>query len=332
MRLLRSRRGTEMGPAFPEVVSGTVQLPDATATHGELVVWDAAGRLAFERLQNPLARRGGAGAVRAARKWPAHFVAFDLLRLSGSVTTGWPYRRRRATLESVFAARRLFAPWALCALTTDPDTVREWLSWGSVGMEGVLQPGFGIDRLTTTLWSAALLVTPPSSQSPAQVTPNPVATPALDLYSHRMATEDENPRHPDITAMLKGQTIACKAARDAIVANGEVMLYDGQAPHWMVFGIAATRLRRSLRIGLTTLGLDETVEILRARHDEHLRTGNIVAADRSWFFTLYFDATGTELLACSGVKNERPSRRDGQESPSIRTHIGQSTGARVAPH
>ncbi|MEU9031877.1 hypothetical protein AB0D46_31030 [Streptomyces sp. NPDC048383] len=54
--------------------------------------------------------------------------------------------------------------------------------------------------------------------------------------------------------------------------------------------------------------------ILRALHrDEQLRTGNIVAADRSWFFTLYFDATGTELLACSGVKNERPSRGNGQK-------------------
>ncbi|MFB8029467.1 MULTISPECIES: hypothetical protein [unclassified Streptomyces] len=129
-----------------------------------------------------------------------------------------------------------------------------------------------------------------------------------------MATEDENPSQRDITAMLKDQTSACKAARDAIADGGEVMLYDGQAPHWMVFGITATRLRRSLKIGLMTLGLDETVEILRARdRDEPLRTGNIVAADRSWFFTLYFDATGTELLACSGVKNERPSRRDGQK-------------------
>ncbi|MFC4506024.1 MULTISPECIES: hypothetical protein [Streptomyces] len=67
------------------------QLPDSTALDGELVVWDAAGRLAFERLQNRLARRG-AGAVRAAAEWPARFVAFDLLRLSGTDTTGWPYR------------------------------------------------------------------------------------------------------------------------------------------------------------------------------------------------------------------------------------------------
>ena len=124
-----------------------------------------------------------------------------------------------------------------------------------------------------------------------------------------MATEDENPSQPDITAMLKGQTRACKAARDAIAAGGEVVLYDGQPPQWMVLGIAATRLKRLLKIGLTTLGLDETVEILRALHrDEQLRTGSMVAVDRSWFFSLYFDATGTELLACSGVKNERPSR------------------------
>lgn len=145
-------------------------------------------------------------------------------------------------------------------------------------------------------------------------TQNPVATPQLDLYSRGMATEDENPSQPDITALLKDQTSACKAARAAIAGGGEVMLYDGQPPQWMVLGIAATRLRRSLRIGLTTLGLDESVEILRALHrDERLRTGNIVPADRSWFFTLYFDATGTELLACSAVKNERPSRGDGHK-------------------
>ncbi|MFF3932959.1 ATP-dependent DNA ligase [Streptomyces hirsutus] len=104
--VLRSRRGTEMGPSFPEVVAGALQLPDSTALDGELVVWDAAGRLTFERLQNRLARRG----TGAAQEWPAHFVAFDLLRLSGTDTTSWPYQRRRAALESVFAARRLSAP------------------------------------------------------------------------------------------------------------------------------------------------------------------------------------------------------------------------------
>jgi hypothetical protein len=38
----------------------------------------------------------------------------------------------------VFAARRLIAPWALCLSTTEADTVREWLTWASVGMERVV--------------------------------------------------------------------------------------------------------------------------------------------------------------------------------------------------
>ncbi|MGW0424729.1 ATP-dependent DNA ligase [Streptomyces sp. NPDC003015] len=95
----------------------------AAHINGELVVWDAAGRLAFERLQNWLAQRG-VGAARAAQEWPAHFVAFDVLRLSGTDTTGWPYRRRRAALESVFAARRLSAPWVLCPSTPTPTPTR----------------------------------------------------------------------------------------------------------------------------------------------------------------------------------------------------------------
>jgi AbiV family abortive infection protein len=89
----------------PADVRRAAPLANTTALDGELVVWDASGRLAFERLQDRLARRG-ASASRAAGEWPAHFVAFDLLRLSGTDTTAWPYRRRRAALESLFVAQR----------------------------------------------------------------------------------------------------------------------------------------------------------------------------------------------------------------------------------
>ncbi|MFH8993060.1 ATP-dependent DNA ligase [Streptomyces sp. NPDC017940] len=139
--VLRSRRGTDMAPAFPEIVSAAAhQLPDATALDGELIVWEAgeAGRIAFERLQNRLHRRG-AGARQAAAQAPAHFVAFDLLRRSGTDTTHWPYLQRRTALEALFRQQRLTAPWALCPSTTDPATVREWLTtWGAVGVEGVI--------------------------------------------------------------------------------------------------------------------------------------------------------------------------------------------------
>ncbi|WP_369275755.1 ATP-dependent DNA ligase [Streptomyces sp. R11] len=108
----------------------------AARINGELVVW-VQGRLAFELLQDRMHGRG-AGAARAANTWPAHFVVFDLLRLSGTDITSWPYHRRRAALTSVFHARWLTAPWTLCPWTTDPQQVAEWLTWGSVGMEGVI--------------------------------------------------------------------------------------------------------------------------------------------------------------------------------------------------
>ncbi|MEU8470549.1 hypothetical protein AB0F30_22035 [Streptomyces sp. NPDC029006] len=76
---------TRSGAAFPELHSGAVQLPDATALDGEAIVWES-GRLASERLQGRLQRRG-AGAVRLAEQWPAHYVAFDVLRLEGTDTT-----------------------------------------------------------------------------------------------------------------------------------------------------------------------------------------------------------------------------------------------------
>ncbi|MER7901101.1 ATP-dependent DNA ligase [Streptomyces sp. NPDC096046] len=92
-------------------------------------------RLAFERLQQRLARRG-AVAAQAAREWPAHFVAFNLVH-RGDDLTGWPYARRHAALEALFAELGLTAPFTLCPSTTDPALAREWLSWTAAGVEGL---------------------------------------------------------------------------------------------------------------------------------------------------------------------------------------------------
>ncbi|MGI3198738.1 hypothetical protein ACRJ4W_09155 [Streptomyces sp. GLT-R25] len=88
-------------PRTPE----NAQLPDATALDGELIVWNTAGRLAFEQLQNRLHRRGPA-ALQAATQQPAHFVAFDVLRLAGTTTLTWPYSRRRAEYLEIFHNRQ----------------------------------------------------------------------------------------------------------------------------------------------------------------------------------------------------------------------------------
>ncbi|MFD4395579.1 hypothetical protein [Kitasatospora sp. NPDC058397] len=124
-----------------------------------------------------------------------------------------------------------------------------------------------------------------------------------------MTSQSEHPARPDLAAMLTGQTAACAPAREALLAGGKLRFSGGVAPDWMVRGIAATRLGWARKVGLVTLGLDESVEILSRHRDVSLRTGLLDAPDRSWFFTLYLDATGTELLACSAVKNQPPTRK-----------------------
>lgn len=91
-------------------------LPDATALVGELVVGDAAGRLAFERMQNGLARRGvkaaraaasrtskpaRSGCVTVAPEWPTHF--------GRSICSGCPGRTRPGGRTGVSAT-----PPAVC--------------------------------------------------------------------------------------------------------------------------------------------------------------------------------------------------------------------------
>nr|AOE46842.1 polydeoxyribonucleotide synthase [Streptomyces antibioticus] len=133
--LLRSRQGTDMTSAFPEIREAALaQLPADTGLDGELVVWES-GRLAFERLQQRLALRG-TGAVDAARQWPAHYVVFDLVH-AGRNVTGWPYAQRRAALEALFADHGLAAPLTLCPSTTDPAVARGWLEWTAAGLEGL---------------------------------------------------------------------------------------------------------------------------------------------------------------------------------------------------
>ncbi|WP_437105275.1 ATP-dependent DNA ligase [Streptomyces sp. enrichment culture] len=96
--------------------------------------WES-GRLAFERLQQHLARRK-AGAVEAARQWPAHYVVFDLVHAGGDVAS-WPCQRRRAALESLFADHGLRGIADTVPVPTNPATARGWLEWTAAGLEGL---------------------------------------------------------------------------------------------------------------------------------------------------------------------------------------------------
>jgi ATP-dependent DNA ligase len=134
--LIRSRSGGDLTGAFPEIAAAAASLPKDTALDGELVVWEN-GRLAFERLQQRQHRRAGA-AAHAADRWPAHYVAFDLLHQGATDLTSRTYRSRRTALEELFAAHRLQAPWTLCPSTTDPQQATAWLQWSEAGLEGLV--------------------------------------------------------------------------------------------------------------------------------------------------------------------------------------------------
>ncbi|MFA7766341.1 ATP-dependent DNA ligase [Streptomyces sp. NRRL S-448] len=123
-------------------------MPHGLVLDGELVVWDAeAGRLSFEALQRRAATRAR-GAAGLVARWPAYFVAFDLLQQDGQELLARPYVERRALLEILFSEHALTAPWTLCPQTTDLAKAREWLeSWTDVsGVEGILNsrylPGY----------------------------------------------------------------------------------------------------------------------------------------------------------------------------------------------
>ncbi|MEU4730470.1 ATP-dependent DNA ligase [Streptomyces sp. NPDC023588] len=142
--VVQTRRGSLVQERLPGLVAAAEQqLPGGLVFDGELLVWDAeAGRLSFEGLQRRAAARGRTAPGLVAR-WPAFFVAFDVLQLDGVELLARPYRERRAFLEDLFTDHAVTAPWALCPMTTDLATAREWLeSWTDVsGVEGVVARG-----------------------------------------------------------------------------------------------------------------------------------------------------------------------------------------------
>ncbi|GKQ33572.1 ATP-dependent DNA ligase [Streptomyces sp. A012304] len=132
--VLRSRTGSDLSPAFPEITAALQRLPCSVVFDGELVVWEES-RLAFERLTQRLHRRGAA-AQRAAAARPAHYVVFDLLHVDDQSLRQRPYVERRRELETLFRREGLGAPWTLCPSTGDAEVARGWLAWSVAGVEG----------------------------------------------------------------------------------------------------------------------------------------------------------------------------------------------------
>ncbi|MGW1616092.1 ATP-dependent DNA ligase [Streptomyces sp. NPDC002285] len=149
--VLRSRTGSDLSAAFPEITAALRRLPFSVVFDGELVVWEET-RLAFERLTQRMHRRGAA-AQQAAADRPAHYVVFDLLHLEGQSLRERPYVERRRALETLFQREGLAAPWTLCPSTGDAEVARGWLAWSVAGVEGcVFKDGGEIYRPGARSW------------------------------------------------------------------------------------------------------------------------------------------------------------------------------------
>ncbi len=131
-----SRSGARTDRRWPELAAALETLPGGLLMDGEIVCW-LDGGLSFDALL----RRNTAGARRVrelARTEPAHFVAFDLLRVDGRDIRNRPLSYRRRRLERLFADGHdphLDLTWQ----TDDPETAREWYEGlGEVGIEGLV--------------------------------------------------------------------------------------------------------------------------------------------------------------------------------------------------
>ncbi|MFC7265742.1 hypothetical protein ACFQX5_42780 [Streptomyces lutosisoli] len=143
-RRVWSRHGTDLSRQFSDVAHAAANLPDAVLD-GELVaVLNDGSGVAFDRLQSRAGRRG----PRRGADFTVHVALFDVLAVG---ETDWrlrPYTARRTEVLRLLDG----GPATLRAVPTTEDA-RQALEWvgALAGVEGLLQPGFGVDRLTTML-------------------------------------------------------------------------------------------------------------------------------------------------------------------------------------
>ncbi|MFH8350436.1 hypothetical protein [Streptomyces sp. NPDC018045] len=110
----------------------------------------------------------------------------------------------------------------------------------------------------------------------------------------------------EFAGMLGEQTTACGPARDALIAGGTFIVWDGLVPADRLAHTYWTRLRITQKRGQPTLALAATVGLLSHAAQEPLRLGRIDAADTPWTFMLFLNATATAGLACTGVARSQP--------------------------
>ena len=99
-----SRGMEEVTSSFPEIVESFRSSKHALILDGELLAWRNAQALSFNMLQQRIARKQVAAAMRA--EIPVVFMAYDLLFRDGELLLARPIEERRALLEQIMAQYR----------------------------------------------------------------------------------------------------------------------------------------------------------------------------------------------------------------------------------
>lgn len=141
--VIRSRRGTDLTAAFPDLADAAAQqLPPGTLLDGELVVWN--GRhLDFSQLQRRVAAPNRARAL--SRVLPASAMFFDCLQVRGTDLAAEPLRVRRRRLEGLLPS--LSPPLQITPATRDRAVAQQWLedyAAAGVGIEGIVIKGLAV--------------------------------------------------------------------------------------------------------------------------------------------------------------------------------------------
>ena len=135
---VQSRQGTDLTRFFPDLTAPlSAALPVRAVIDGEVLVWDTErARCSFSLLQRRLTV--GRKLPGIVRQYPAHFVAFDILRDGRGVELlDQPLHTRRAKLHRLL--RTAPPPIAVCPQTTDRTVAESWLrDLGDAGVEGVV--------------------------------------------------------------------------------------------------------------------------------------------------------------------------------------------------
>ena len=136
---LWSKQGRDLTDRFADVATAAIaQLPPGTVVDGEVVVWNG-DRLDFGLLQQRMVTAPSRLGPQLSR-FPASYVAFDLLAAGGQDLRGERLRDRRHALEEL--AGGWAPPLQLSPMTHDPDEARAWFDdYRAAGIEGLVAKG-----------------------------------------------------------------------------------------------------------------------------------------------------------------------------------------------